>query len=52
MSQEYSMRVRKEADSPILFDNIENTSLFMSKNVVNKKTLWKHYLGITLIQKV
>ena len=51
MYKEYSMKVRKIADSPILFDNIENTSLFMLKNVVNKNNLWKHYLGVTLIEK-
>ena len=51
MYQERSMRVKKVADSPMFCDKTENTSLFMKKNVVNKNTLRKHYLGITLIQK-
>ena len=47
MYQECSMRVTKVADSPMFCDKTENTSLFMKKNV-NKNTLRKHYLGITL----
>ena len=52
MYQECSMRVTKVADSPMFCDKTENTSLFIKKNVVNKNTLRRHYLGITLIQKV
>ena len=51
MYQECFMRVAKVADSPIFCGKTENTSLLMKKNVVNKNTLKKHYLGITLIQK-
>ena len=39
-------------DSPIFCDKTENTDIFMLKNGVNKNTLRKHYLGITLTQKV
>ena len=46
------MRVKKVADSPMFCDKPGNASLFMKKNVVNKNTLRKHYLGIILIQKV
>ena len=45
------MRVKEVADSPMFCNKTENTSLFMKKNVVNKNTLKKHYLGKTLIQK-
>ena len=37
MCQECSMRVTKVADLPMFCDKIENTSLFMKKNVVNPK---------------
>ena len=43
------MRVTKVAESPMFCDKTENTNLFMKKN---KNALRKHYLGITLIQKV
>ena len=52
MYQECSMRVKKVADSPIFCDKTENASLLIQKYVVNNNTLRKHYLGITLIQKV
>ena len=52
MYQKCSMRLTNVTDSPILCDKTENTSLFMSKNVVSKNTLKKHYLGLTLIQMV
>ena len=40
------------ADSPIFCDKTENTKPIYIKDVVNKNTLRKYYLGITLIQKV
>ena len=46
------MRVKKVTDSSMFCEKTENKSLFMKKNVVNKNTLRKHYLGITSIQKV
>ena len=52
MYQQFSMRVKKVSDSPVFYDKTENTSLFMKKNFANKNTLRKHYLGVTLIQKV
>ena len=52
MYQECSIGVTKVTDSPVFCDKTENTNLFMSKNVLGNSALKKHYLGITLIQKV
>ena len=40
------------ADSPISCDKDENKKSIYLKKVVNKSTLRKHHLGITLIKKI